>query len=120
MLKILHKLFKRESRKDRARKALLLRLAQGVPEMSLEKRDSLIDLVSQKNFSLFLEYLELTISENLVTLSNMDILDDRMRTQAVRLQNQMRGVLLVRDLVDDLITTSKALAREAEEERNNE
>ena len=114
-MKIFPQLFKR---KRGARQELLSKLARGVPELTLEERDMLIDLVSGKNFFIFLKYLELTISENLVTLSTMDILDDRMRLQAVKLQNQMRGVLLVRDLVDDLITSSRQMAAELEEERN--
>lgn len=117
-MKIFQQLFKKREKKGaRAREALLLRLAKGVPELGGEKRDKLVDLVSGENFSIFLEFLELTISENLVTLSTMDMLDDRMRIQAAKLQNQMRGVLLVRDLVEDLITTSRAAAREEEKGR---
>ena len=116
---IWQRLFK--SKTERARTALLKRLAKGVPELGGEKLAKLVDLVSGENFYIFLEYLELTISENLVTLSNMDVLDERMRIQAAKLQNQMRGVLLVRDLVESLITNSKVLAQEAreKEERNN-
>lgn len=110
------------NRKGRARKALLKKLSRGVPEFGGEKTSRLIDLVSRKDFSLFLEYLELTISENLVTLSSIDLLDDKMRASAVKLQNQTRGVLAVRDLVEDLIYRSRELAketREKEDERNN-
>lgn len=118
-MKILPQLF---NSRGRARKALLRRLAKNVPEFPSGKLAKLVDLVSGENFLLFLEYLELTISENLVTLSSIDLLDDKMHKSAIKLQNQTRGILIVRDLVEDLINRSKELARESrekEDERNN-
>lgn len=72
-----------------------------------EKLDALLALISDKKFPLFLEFLELTISEKLVTFSSIDILNDSRRVDAIKLQQQMRGVMLVADLVRDLIDRSK-------------
>lgn len=110
--------------RKRKEKALLRRLTRGIPSgvpFSAGKLAKLTSLVASEDFSIFLEYLELTISENLVMLSTIELLDEDGRKRAVKLQNQTRGILFTRDLVEDLINRSKELAkvsREKEDERN--
>lgn len=81
-----------------------------------QRRDDLIAIVSDKKFSLFLEYLELTISDKLVTLSSIDLLDDDMRKQAIKLQHQMRGLQLARDIAEDLVERAKGAASQTNQE----
>ena len=121
LAEILHRIS--EKRKERKRRALLLSLTRkSSSDFGIEKISKLVDLVSSENFPLLLEYLELTISENLVMLSSIELLDDERRKDAIKLQNQTRGILFVRDLVEDLKTRSRELvkdAREKEDERNS-
>lgn len=118
---ILHRISKK--RKERKRRALLLSLVRkSSSDFGIKKLSKLVDLVSSENFPLLLEYLELTISENLVMLSSIELLDDERRKDAIKLQNQTRGILFVRDLVEDLKTRSRELvqeSREKEDERNS-
>lgn len=117
LVETFQRLFK-QRKERRVIKALLKRNL----ELGAEKLSKLVDLVSSENFSIFLDFLELTISENLVMLSGIELLDDDGRKQAIKLQHQTRGLLQVRHLVEDLINRSKELAREVrekEDERNN-
>lgn len=92
------------------------RVAHHAPSFPQAKKDLLLTLLSDKKFPLFLEFLELTISEKLVTFSSIDLLDESRRPDAIRLQQQMRGVYLVIDLVEDLINRSKDIGTSTEED----
>lgn len=83
------------------------------------RRDELLSLLTDKRFLLFLEYLELTISEKLVMFSSIELLDEEQRKMAVKMQNQLRGMRLVIDLAEELVNQSKALGIK-EESTDNE
>lgn len=97
-------------RRKKARKGL-----EKILPFEGQRLDDLIALLSDKRFSLFLEYLELTISEKLVMLSSIELLDEEQRKQAVKMQNQMRGIRMVIDFATELVERSKALANEEEQ-----
>ena len=86
------------------------RVAKALQPFEGEKLDRLITLLSGEDFSLFLEYLELTISEKLVMFSSIDLLDDENRKHAIRLQQQLRGMRIVIDVAEELVARSKGLA----------
>lgn len=101
--------------KRRARKwARRLKKAEKILPFKGKRLDDLLSLIGDKRFSLFLEYLELTISEKLIIFSSIDLLDEKQRVNAIKLQQQMRGLSLAADLVEDLIRMSKEFASEKE------
>ena len=83
-------------RRKKARKGL-----EKILPFEGQRLDDLLALLSDKRFSLFLEYLELTISEQ--------------RKQAVKMQNQMRGIRMVIDFATELVERSKTLVDEEEQ-----
>lgn len=48
-------------------------------------------------------------------LSSIELLDEEQRKQAVKMQNQMRGIRMVIDFATELVERSKALANEEEQ-----
>lgn len=89
----------REWKKARRHKKLLKSFSK-LPEFQGEKLDRLLTLVSSEDFLLFLEYLGLTVQEKLTILSRIDLLDDKKRIEAAKLQQQMQGLLMVFDIAD--------------------
>lgn len=114
---MIYQLVSKLKEKRRARNwARHLKKAKKIIPFEGKRLDDLITLVRDERFSLFLEYLELTISEKLIIFSSIDLLDETQRTNAIKMQNQMRGLSLAADLVEDLIQKSKEFATEKENE----
>lgn len=112
---MIYQLISKLREKRRARNwARHLKKAEKILPFKENRLDDLLSLIGDKRFSLFLEYLELTISEKLIIFSSIDLLDDSQRINAIKLQNQMRGLSLAADLVEDLIRMSKEFATEKE------
>ena len=82
------------------RRAKLLKSFSGIPEFSGERLDKLLSLIDSEEFLLFLEFLGLTVQEKLTILSRIDLLDDKKRIEAAKLQQQMQGLLMVFDIAD--------------------
>ena len=96
---MLRKLFKKW------RAGALIKRASGFRRQPFTKTEmeTLVGFLSDKRFSLFLEFLELTVSENIFIYSNIDIASDSGRMDAIKQQNYTRGILDVRSLVESLI-----------------
>lgn len=96
---MLRKLF----RKWRAE--VLIRRASAFRRQPFTKTEmeNLVGFLRDKRFSLFLEFLELTVSENIFIYSNIDVASDSGRMDAIKQQNYTRGILDVRSLVERLI-----------------
>ena len=88
-------------RAARRRAALQKILAKG-GQIQGQKLDRLINLVNSEDFLIFLEYLALTVEEKLTILSNIDLLDDKKRIEAVKLQQQTKGLNQIFDIADYL------------------
>lgn len=94
------------------------KLVEKISGFEGEKLERLVALFTDKNFSLFLEFLDLTIYENTYILSSIDILDDTRRADAIRYQQQTQGLRLVRSLVEDMINRAQAFQFEQKDKRN--
>lgn len=66
--------------------------------------DALVALVSRKDFSLFLEYLDFTAQEKALKLSSMNLNDPKVLMDARALQAYMAGLTSVGSIVEYLKT----------------
>lgn len=82
------------------RRAKLLKSFQALKPFTGSRLDKLLALVNSEDFLLFLEFLGLTVQEKLTILSRIDLLDDKKRIEAAKLQQQMQGLLMVFDISD--------------------
>lgn len=98
--------FKKKSQARKAKRShqKLLKAFAKIPEFKGDRLDRLMRLVALEDFSLFLEFLGLTVNEKLTILSSIDLLDDKKRIEAAKLQQQMRGLLFVYDIAEYLKT----------------
>ena len=92
----------KRGRKASQLQAKRLKAFKDIPEFRGTRLDRLMNLVHSEDFSLFLEYLGLTVNEKLTILSRIDLLDDKQRIEAAKLQQQMRGLLMVYDIAEYL------------------
>lgn len=97
----------KRGRKASQLEARRLEAFKKIPEFRGARLDRLMTLVNSEDFSLFLEYLGLTVNEKLTILSRIDLLDDKQRIEAAKLQQQMRGLLMVYDIADYLQDLAK-------------
>ena len=95
----------RETRRAKQRKKILTWLRAHFSKdgkIQGTQLDKLITLVSSEEFLIFLEYLSLTVEEKLTILSNIDLLDERKRIEAAKLQQQTKGLLQIFDIAQYL------------------
>lgn len=97
------------------KRARQLKAFKNIPQFHGARLDHLMSLVNSEDFLLFLEYLGLTVSEKLTILSSIDLLDDKKRIEAAKLQQQMRGLLMAYDIGEYL----KELANQEKEDKQN-
>jgi hypothetical protein len=90
---------------SRWRAGALIKRASAFRRQPFSKTETeiLIGFFRDKRFSLFLEFLELTVSENIFIYSNIDVANESGRMDAIKQQNYTRGILDVRNLVESLI-----------------
>ena len=113
---MLHKLF--SWWRGRQLRESLLSLAKGRSQpFSKTEMETLVGLLTDKRFPLFLELLELTVSDKLYIYSSIDISTDEGRVRAIKIQNYTQGVLSVRDLVESLIAQAETQNSHLEEDK---
>ena len=68
--------------------------------------EAVFNCVNSKEFSEFLKYLALTVDEKNDIITTMNLFEQKSVNEAIKIQYMMRGILLVQDLAQALISSS--------------
>lgn len=98
------KLFKRKGPQPKAPSAVPTFMLSPVAPFEGARLDALIALVSRKDFSLFLEFLDFTAQEKAIKLSSINLNDPKSLSDARALQAYMAGLTSVGSIVEYLKT----------------
>lgn len=101
------KLFKRKEPQSEAPSPVPTFLLSPVQPFEGARLDALISLVSRKDFSLFLEYLDFTAQEKALKLSSINLNDPKSLSDARALQAFMAGLTSVGSIVEYLKTLNR-------------
>lgn len=101
------KLFKRKEPQLGAPSPVPTFMLSPVQPFEGARLDALVALVSRKDFSLFLEYLDFTAQEKALKLSSINLNDPKTLSDAQALQAFMAGLTSVGSIVEYLKTLNR-------------